>query len=137
MSVISPMSLIPSKMALDVEIVNFNNKRLETDSNGSIIRLHMLENQGVAFQDTKSGLYLTKEPNNFEWESTFGTPNANQTFYLVKSNNPGFPFGIRSASGEYLGTDLVSFLKIAKWRWTSNLGNWESFSIQVKNVISL
>jgi hypothetical protein len=136
MSVVNPMSLVPSRMSLDVEIVNYHNKRLVKEDSSNGLRMHLLDGETVAFQDMKTGLYLTKEASNFGWEITHETPNMNQRFHLIKSQTSSFPYGIRSMSGEYLGTDLFSFLKIPIWRWTSNLGGWESFSIQVKNVIA-
>jgi hypothetical protein len=131
--VIDPVTLIPSKFALDVEIYNYNDKRLSKDGSGNLLRMFILENQSVAFQDISSGLYITKTDSSFEWEPVLNGPNHKQIFKLVESKNNGYAYGIQSLTGEYLGTDLVTFLKIAKWRWTRNIGDWESFRISVIN----
>ena len=130
---VDPVSLVPSRLTLDVEVVNTNKTLVKDDK--SSLRMHLLDGQSVAFQDVGTGLYLTKDTNNFEWEPCVGsTPSPRQTFQLVESSSPAYPYGIRSMSGDYLGTDLVSFLKIPVWRWTGNLGGWESFAIRVKSV---
>ena len=130
MLIINPNDIFSSQSKLIIKIKNYNNIYLETHSNDTIIKVHILKNQAVAFEDLESGLYLTKFFTSFEWDSMVNSPNYNQMFYLVQSNNINYPFGIRCSSGKYLGSNPVIFLKTIRMRWKTKLENSESFNIE-------
>ena len=94
------------------------------------VRMHLLSNNRVAFQDLKSGLFATKSNKGFGWES--GPPGGDhrQIFKLVESENSVYPYGILSMDGEFLSGSSDGIFKKTSWLWTKTLGDQESFKVQ-------
>jgi hypothetical protein len=133
--VVDPRTLIIKDLILEVSILNFNGLQLTYDNN-SLLHMYVLEDNNVAIKDAITNKYLMSLDNSIEWVNLNEPPPLSQfhKFKIVKSNTPEYPYAIQTYDGQYIGTDLTTFLNIPRWRLSNNLGVWEACKVIVRNV---